>query len=66
MVKLSPYDTADYLKTDEDVRYYLAAIAEDSDPAFTAHAIGAVARAYGMSQLARETGISRMGLIKAL
>ena len=66
MVKLSRYDTADFLKTDEDIQHYLAAIAEDNDPALTAHALGAVARARGMSQLARETGLSRMGLIKAL
>jgi len=66
MVKLSRYDTADFLKTDEDIKYYLAAVAEDNDPALTAHALGAVARARGMSQLSRETGISRMGLIKAL
>ena len=66
MVNLSRYDTADYLKTDEDIAYYLAAIAEDNDPVLTAHALGDVARARGMSQLARETGISRMGLIKAL
>jgi len=66
MVKLSRYDTADFLKTNEDIQYYLAAIAEDNDPALTAHALGAVARARGMSQLSRETGISRMGLIKAL
>ena len=66
MVKLSRYDTADYLKTEEDITYYLAAIAEDNDPILTAHALGAVARARGMSQLARETGISRMGLTKAL
>jgi probable addiction module antidote protein len=66
MVKLTRYDTADFLKTDEDIEYYLAAIAEDNDPILTAHALGAVARARGMSQLARETGISRMGLTKAL
>jgi probable addiction module antidote protein len=66
MVKLSRYDAADYLKTEEDVTYFLAAMAEENDPVFTAHALGAAARAYGMSQLARETGISRMGLIKAL
>ena len=66
MVKLSRYDTADYLKTEEDIEDYLAAIAEDCDPELTAHALGVVARARGMSQLARETGLSRMGLIKAL
>lgn len=66
MVKLTPYDVVNYLKTDEDIIYYLAAVAEDNDPVLTASALGDVARARGMSQLARETGISRMGLIKAL
>jgi len=66
MIKLSKYDVVNYLKTDEDIKYYLAAMAEDNDPSFTASAIGDVARAYGMSQLARDTGISRMGLTKAL
>ena len=66
MIKLTRYDTAAFLKTEEDIEYYLAAIAEDNDPTLMAHALGAVARARGMSQLARDTGISRMGLIKAL
>jgi probable addiction module antidote protein len=65
-VKLSRYDTADFLKTEDDIEYYLASIAEDNDPILTAHALGAVARARGMSQLSRETGISRVGLMKAL
>ena len=66
MVKLTPFDVADYLKTDEDIDQYLAVVAEDNDPVLTAAALGDVARARGMSQLARDTGISRMGLIKAL
>lgn len=65
-LKLRRFDVVDFLKTDEDIQYYLAAMAEDNDPPFTVSAIGDVARAYGMSQLARETGISRMGLTKAL
>lgn len=67
-VKFSHYDTADYLKTDEDIAAYLEAVAEEGadDPAFLAHALGVVARARNMSQLARDTGISREGLYKAL
>lgn len=66
--KLSRYDSADYLKSDEDVAAYLEACAEESgdDPAFMTHALGVVARARNMSQLSRETGISREGLYKAL
>ena len=63
----SHYDTADYLKTDEDIAAYLEAAAEESDdPAFLARALGVVARARNMSQLAREVGMSREGLNKAL
>lgn len=62
------FDAADYLKTEEDIVAYLdAAIAEAADdPALIARALGAVARARNMSQLAREAGITREGLYKAL
>jgi probable addiction module antidote protein len=63
----SRYDSADYLKTEEDIAAYLEAAAEEGDdPAFLARALGVVARARNMSQLARETGLSREGLNKAL
>ena len=60
------YDSADYLKTDEDIAAYLEACAEENDPALMAQALGAVARARNMSQLARDTGLTREGLYKAL
>ncbi len=62
----SHYDTADYLETDEDIVAYLEACAEDNDSTLTAHALGTIARAHNMSQLARETGLTREGLYKAL
>ena len=64
----SRYDTADYLKTEEDVARYMAAVMEDGadDPGFIAHALGVVARARNMSQLARDAGLTRVGLYKAL
>ena len=64
----SRYDTADYLKSEEDVIAYLEAVMEegDDDPAYIARALGVVARARNMSQLAREAGMSREGLYKAL
>ena len=65
-LKLTRFDIVDFLKTEEDILAYLAVVAEDNDPAFFVRSLGHVARARGMSQLARETGISRMGLIKAL
>lgn len=64
----SRYDSADYLKTEEDITAYMEAVMEEGgdDPAFVAHALGAVARARNMSQLARDTGMTREGLYKAL
>ena len=62
----SRFDAADYLKTDEDVAAYLEASAEDGDPAAMATALGTVARARNMSQLARDTGMTREGIYKAL
>lgn len=64
----SRYDTADYLKSEEDIAAYMEAVMEEGgdDPAFIAHALGAVARARNMSQLARDTGLTREGLYKAL
>lgn len=64
----SRYDSADYLKTEEDIRLYLEACQAEGgdDPGFIAHALGVVARARNMSQLARDTGLTREGLYKAL
>jgi len=64
----TPYDSADYLKTEEDMALYLEACFEEAgdDPAFIAKALGNIARARGMTQLARDTGLGREGLYKAL
>ena len=62
----SRYDAADYLKSVEDVIAYLEVAMEDGDAAVIATALGNIARARGMMQLARETGITREGLYKAL
>lgn len=64
----SRYDTADYLKTEEDIAAYLEAVMEEGcdDPVFVARALGVVARARNLSQLARDVGMSRQGLDKAL
>ena len=53
--KTTPYDTADYLKTEEDVALYFDACLEEAgdDAAFIAQALGNIARARGMTQLAR-------------
>lgn len=67
-VRFSSYDTADYLKTEEDMALYMKAVMEQDadDPSLIAHALGDIARARNMSQLARETGMTREGLYKAL
>jgi len=64
----TPYDTAEYLKSDEDMAQYLEACFEEAgdDAAFIAKALGNIARARGMTQLARDTGMAREGLYKAL
>ena len=59
--ELPAFDAADYLKTEED-----CVVLEDGDPALLAAALGDVARARGMSQVARDAGITREGLYKAL
>jgi probable addiction module antidote protein len=62
------YDSADYLRSDEDIAAYLAACLEEApaDPAYIAAALGTVARARGMMKLAKKTGLTREGLYKAL
>lgn len=60
------FDAAEYLTTDEDVAGFLDAAAEGGDPAHLARALATVARGRNMSKLARDTGISREGLYKAL
>lgn len=65
-VKFSRYDTVDYLKNEDDIAAYLDAVMEDGDPALIAAALGDVARARNLSQLARDVGMTRQGLDKAL
>ena len=60
------YETAEYLETDEDMAAYLDAALKDGDAALVAAALGDIARAKGMAQLARDTGLGRESLYKAL
>ena len=60
------YDSAEYLKTPEDMAAYLEAALEDGDSRLIVHALGNIARARGMSQIAREAGLGRESLYKAL
>src|SRR5487761_2208498 len=67
-IKLRKWDSAEHLKSDEDMVLYLEACLEEAgdDSAFIAKALGTIARAKGMTQLARETGMGRESLYKAL
>jgi probable addiction module antidote protein len=64
----TPYDVAEHLRTPEEMAAYLQACMEEagSDAAFIAKALGDIARAKGMSQVARDAGLSRESLYKAL
>ena len=59
--KLRKWDSAEHLTTEEDIAAYFDAVLQEAgdDPAFIAHALGVIARAQGMSQLARDTGLGR-------
>lgn len=58
----TPWDPADHLKTDEDMAAYLEAALEEGDPALVAAALGDIARAKGMTQVARDAGLGRESL----
>lgn len=62
----TPWDPAEHLETDEDMAAYLEAALDDGDPALVAAALGDIARAKGMTQVAREAGLGRESLYKAL
>ncbi|RUO50636.1 putative addiction module antidote protein [Pseudidiomarina aquimaris] len=66
-LKLTRWDSSEYLDSDEAIQAYLDACMDEAngDPAFIVHALGVIARAKNMSELARDTGISREGLYKA-
>jgi len=65
-VKTKRWDPAEHLESEEDMAAYLEAALEDGDPALIAAALGDIARAQGMSQIARKTGLGRESLYKAL
>jgi probable addiction module antidote protein len=65
-IKTTKWNVVDYLKTDEDMADYLEAAMEDGNPSVIATAIGNIARAKGMTQVAKKAGIGRVSLYKAL
>ena len=65
-IKTRPFDMANYLHSEEEIAEYLRQVLQDNDPAELAGALGDIARARGMTQLARDTGLSRESLYKSL
>jgi probable addiction module antidote protein len=66
MLESRPLDIAEYLEDDEAIEEFLAAAFESGEPDFIAQSVGIVARAKNMSKLARDIGMSRSALYKAL
>jgi probable addiction module antidote protein len=62
----TPWDPVDHLRTDLDMAAYLEAALEEGDPTLVAAALGDIARAKGMTQVARDAGLGRESLYKAL
>jgi probable addiction module antidote protein len=67
-IKLTKWDSASYLKNEDDIAAYLQACFEEApdDASFIAKALGTVAKARGMTQLAKDAGMGRESLYKAL
>jgi len=66
MTNVAPFDIADHLDNEEVIAEYLTVAIEDPDPAMFLAAVRNVARARGMAQLARDSGLGRESLYKAL
>ena len=66
-VKLKKWNIQDHLKTEDDRQAYLEAALEEAgdDPIYIAHVLGDIAKSYGMTKLAQETGLTREGLYKS-
>ena len=65
-VRTRPFDAANYLGNEEEMAKYLELVLEDNDSTLLAAALGDIARARGMTQLAKDTGLSRESLYRSL
>ena len=65
-IKTRPFDMVNYLGSEADIQEYLSQVLEDGEPTELAAALGDIARARGMTQLAKDTGLSRESLYKSL
>jgi probable addiction module antidote protein len=65
-IETVPWDSSAKLRSTEEIAAYIDAVLEDGDPALLSHALGVVARAKGMTDLAMQTGLGRESLYKSL
>lgn len=65
-LKLTPFDPAEHLETEDDILYYLEAAMEGNDPKHIASALGDIARSKGMTEIAKKAGLGRQALYSAL
>lgn len=65
-IGIRPWDAAEHLESEQDMVAYLEAALEENDASLVAAVLGDIARAKGMTQIARETGLGRESLYKAL
>ncbi len=65
-LKTRPFDITEHLGDEQAIAEYLSAVIEANDPSLLAAAVGDIARARGMTQIAKEAGIGREALYKAL
>ncbi|WP_439295015.1 addiction module antidote protein [Lonepinella sp. BR2882] len=66
MIELQDFDIAEYLKTEQEIQLYLNEVLQEDNIELILSALGDIARARNMSQIARDAGVTREGLYKAL
>lgn len=65
-VQVEKWDVSEYLESEEDITAYLNAVLEENDPALLQAALGDVAKARGMTEIAKSAGVGRESLYKSL
>jgi len=65
-IKTKPFDPAEYLEDDEEIAYYLSEAFETGEPDYINHALGVAAKARGMTQIAKDSGVKREALYRSL
>ena len=66
VLKTKPFDVAEHLNTPEDIRIFLQEVANIGDEADFVHALNTAARAMGMTEVAKKSGVTRASLYKSL